>query len=125
MKFVLVEKHLYWWPVKVRVPDTEQAGKLIEQELKIQFEARDQEETLALQEAYAALATPRERAEAEVSELKAICRGWDGVVDGAGNPVSFSADTFALALEQSWFRAGVWAAYHQSVFGIEAPAAGN
>ena len=125
MKFVLVEKHLYWWPVTVRVPDPDQPGKFAEQELQVQFEARRQEEAVALQEAYARLSTPRERAEAEIAELRAICQGWDGVVDGNGNPVPFSEETFARALDQSWFRAGVWTAYHQSVFGIEAGSVGN
>lgn len=125
MKFTLVSSHRYWWPVKVRVPHPDQAGKVLEQELKIQFEARDREATLAAQEVYAGLKTPREQADAEVAELKAICRDWDGVVDDAGVAVPFSDATFAQALQQAWFRIAVWEAHHKSLMGVEAPAQGN
>lgn len=125
MKFTLTKTHRYWWPVKVRVPDPDQPGKILEQELKLQFEARDREASIASQEAYAKLKTPREQADAEVAELRAICRNWDGVVDGNGNPVEFTDEAFALALSQAWFRIAVWEAHNKSLLGIEAPAEGN
>ncbi|HBD91813.1 MAG TPA: hypothetical protein DEF16_03760 [Gemmobacter sp.] len=120
MKFALVEKPTYWWPVTVRVPDPDTAGKFQEQELKLQFVAQPRDAAIAAQEAYADLTSDRARHETEVAQMLDIVTGWDGVVDGNGNPVPFSETTLRAALQLMWFRNAVNAAYAESMMGIEA-----
>ncbi|WP_319496323.1 hypothetical protein [uncultured Cohaesibacter sp.] len=119
-KFKLTETDSYWWPVKVRVPDPENAGKIIEQELEILFEPEDQDTALNAQEEYASLMTPRERIEHERDQLLRVCKNWRGL-DG---DLPFSEAAFRQALTKSWFRIGVYSAYGQSLNG-EAARLGN
>jgi hypothetical protein len=120
MKFVLVERPTVWWPVTVRVPDPDQPGKLAVQRLKVQFVVRDRDEVLDRQEYYAALETERERIEAETADMAETICGWDGVVDGNGNPVPFSEEMLRAAWKKSWFRVGVYAAQAEVILGKEA-----
>lgn len=117
MKFVLVENPTYWWPVTVRVPDPSVAGQTVEQVLEVQFAPRDRDQALERQEYHATLTTDRERAEAEISDMIEIVCGWDGVVDGKGEPVPFSENTLRAALRHSWFRIGLMTALNESLIG--------
>lgn len=120
MKFTLVEAPTFWWPVTVRVPDPETPGKTISQTLQAQFSPKTRDAELALNEAFARLKTDRERAEAEIENWLDIIKGWDGVVDGNGNPVAFSQEALRAALQWQWFRSGLAKAYADSAFGLEA-----
>ena len=42
MQFKLAKTYRYWWPVTVQIPDPETPGKIIEQQLKIEFEPMPQ-----------------------------------------------------------------------------------
>jgi hypothetical protein len=120
LKFKMSDKPRYWWPVVVRTPDPENAGKVIEQKLKVLFEPQDRDEAVAAAEAYAKLTSPREKAEHEHLQLLAVVKNWDEVEDDDKNPVPFSPEIFLAAVQQSWFRTGVYAAYADSLNGIEA-----
>lgn len=69
-KFVMTDKHLYWWPVTVRVPDPDNAGTFAEQSFEMQFEAQPREVLLACQERHAAATTDRERIEADKEQMR-------------------------------------------------------
>ncbi|RWR28702.1 hypothetical protein D2T29_15840 [Sinirhodobacter populi] len=120
MKFVLVQSPTVWWPVTVRVPDDATPGKMSEQKLKVQFVIRDRDQTLDRQEEYAALETERERLAFEEDDMVSIIRGWDGVVDGNGNPVPFSEEMLRAAWKKAWFRLGVNLALQEILLGKEA-----
>ena len=120
MKFTLVENPTFWWPVTVRVPDPEAPGKTVSQDLRVQFAPKTRDEEIALQEKFAALTSERDRADAEIANWLDIVKGWDGVVDGNGNPVPFSAEALRAALQRSWFRVGLGEAFTASAFGLEA-----
>jgi len=120
MKFVLETTYRYWWPVKVRIPDPETAGKILEQTLKIQFEPQGRDEALAAQELYDSLPTVKERADHEHAQLLLVCQNWDDVVAKDGGAISFTAENFQSALQRSWFRTAVYQAYADSLNGQEA-----
>lgn len=120
MKFVLAETPRYWWPVTVRVPSREEAGKVAEQRFEMLFEPQAQEAALEAAEAIAGMPTLRERAAGEREHLHAICKGWRGVIDDTGGEVPFAADLLDQAAQQPWFRRGVLAAYRESLAGEEA-----
>jgi len=117
MKFVLAAAVSYWWPVTVRIPDPENAGAVIEQKLKVLFEPEDQDAALEQAEIYAGLATPKERAEHEHRQLARVVRGWDDVIDEEKKPVPFTEDNFRAALQQRWFRDGLYRGYAESLNG--------
>ena len=120
MNFVLAPSNAYWWPVTVRMPDPDNPGKLVGQEMRIRFEARDQEAEIAEQERIQSQATVAEQARAERDSLAAICRDWEGVVTPDGQPLPFNKANPAAALQQPWFRTAVFRAYHESLTGQEA-----
>lgn len=120
MKFRMVEKYIYWWPVSVRIPDPENPGKFIEQSLKIQFEPQDHETRIAESEIYRGLKTLREQEEHEVRQLHAVCRNWDEVIDDQGTPVPFTPEAFQRAIRVKWFRDAIYKAYGASLNGQEA-----
>ena len=49
--FVLAEKMLFWWPVKVSRPATsrDEAGRFVEQTFHVQFEALEKDAAMAMQ----------------------------------------------------------------------------
>lgn len=124
MQFKLSNSHRYWWPVRVRIPDPECPGCIIEQTLKVQFEPLSRDELLDAQEKAARLRDFRELAEHEAAQSRRIVKNWDGVVDDAGEPVPFSPEHLDRALGQSWFRKAVQDALTESMNG-EAARLGN
>lgn len=120
MKFKLTETDTYWWPVKVMVPDPDNAGQFQEQELEILLEAEDQDTALNNMEAYSALTTARDQVEHERERLLTVCKNWRGL-DG---DVPFSKEVFLQALGKTWFRRAVFGAYSDSLSG-EAARLGN
>lgn len=120
MKFKLVEKHRYWWPVVVRIPNPEVPGKMIEQKLKILFEPQDRDAAVAATEAYEKLVGARARADHEHQQLLEVSKDWDDVEDDDRQAVPFSEDNFRAALQKGWFRSAVYSAYSDSISGNEA-----
>lgn len=120
MKFKITEKPRYWWPVVVRVPDPDNAGKFQEQKLKVLFEPHDRDEALAADEAFKGLKTAREKADHEHRQLLDVVKNWDEVEDDEKNPVPFTPEAFLQSMKFSWFRTAVYSAYADSVGGIEA-----
>lgn len=120
MQFVLVDRPRYWWPVTVRQPDPEQAGKIIEQKLKVLFEPQPRDEAIAAQEAYAKLKTERERADHEEEQLLKLVKDWDDVLGADKSPLPFSRELLTMAVAQRWFRDGVYRGYAMSLNGEEA-----
>lgn len=124
MKFILAETLRYWWPVTVRVPSRDIAGEMVEQHFEMLFEPEGQDAAVERAKALAADPTPHAIAQAQRDHLATVCRGWRGVVDDTGGEVPFSAEFLGQALQMSWFRAGVSAAYRESLAG-EAARLGN
>lgn len=122
MKFVLVDRPSYWWPVTVRMPDPEKAGSILVQTLKVLFEPLPRQEALDDQEVYSLLSTEQDRAEHEQKQLLKIVKNWDDVVGADKNAVAFSTDVFASAIQQRWFRDAVYRAYTESLNGEKAQA---
>ena len=120
MQFKLSKSHRYWWPVTVSIPDPENPGRFVEQNLKMQFEPLGRDEQLAAQDTAAALTSLRELAEHETEQARRIVKNWDGVVDDDGGPVPFSPELLDQALQQPWFRKAVQEALHQSMTGEKA-----
>ncbi|HBS99194.1 MAG TPA: hypothetical protein DEB47_04870 [Citreicella sp.] len=121
MKFKLAKSYRYWWPVTIRQPDPDNAGKLVEMKLKLLFEPSNREEVLESQKRFSELASEAERMEHETAQYLRVVKGWDDVVDeDDGQQVPFSEELFRQALSHSWFRAGVERAYVESLLGEEA-----
>ncbi|TCT37426.1 hypothetical protein [Martelella mediterranea] len=120
MKFILTDIDRYWWPVVVRVPDPDRAGRYLEQELEVFFEPESQDEAIARLEKSETLKTAREQIEHERQQLTDVVKGWRGVEDDDGNPFTFTADNFKRAINKSWFRQALYRAYRESLSGEEA-----
>lgn len=125
MKFVLSPEHVYWWPVKVRLPDPDpkRAGKIVEQEFRMQFVAIPTDEARALAEEIAAL-PPEEREEREYDLMLRAARGWSDVYDQDGEELTFSPDLLKSVLQQQFYRVAILRAYADSLTG-EAARKGN
>ena len=117
MKFVLSKTHRYWWPVTIRLPDPENAGNLIEQKLRMLFEPLPRDQEIRENEGAKTLTTLREIVDFEIARYLDVVRDWDGVVDDNGAVVPFSVERLEMALQFSWFRTGVKAAFDVSVNG--------
>ncbi|WP_226781835.1 hypothetical protein [Oceaniglobus trochenteri] len=124
MKFQLVENPKYWWPVTARVPSETMPGTFEVQKLKILFTPMPHDEVVEAQEVYASLKSESERNDHEKAQLRRICSDWADVIDDDKKPVPFTRDRLDAALQQEWFRKGVYAAFGESQNGQEA-ARGN
>ena len=117
-EFVLSEEPVrYWWPVTVNIPHPDKPGELLMQELHMLFEAEGQDAAVQRQEDYQSLTTNADRVEAEKQHLLAVCHDWKGVVDKDKRPVPFGEANLRRALQQSWFRIGVYTAQAESLNG--------
>nr|WP_321511099.1 hypothetical protein [uncultured Celeribacter sp.] len=120
MKYVLADTSTYWWPVTVKRPDPECAGKLIEMTFEAEFEFRDQDQLMAEQEAMNAAQTLRKQVEIERENLAGRIVGWKGIDDGKGGEAVFSKAALMNELKNAWFRTGVYRAISESLSGEEA-----
>ena len=120
MQFKLAKTYRYWWPVTVQIPDPETPGKIIEQQLKIEFEPMAQTDLTTAQEESAKLKTLREVTDHGIRQIKRVICNWDGVVDDDGKPVPFTAEALEQALQHAWFRTGINKALSESQNGEEA-----
>ncbi|TCP88916.1 hypothetical protein C8J31_10285 [Rhizobium sp. PP-CC-2G-626] len=115
MKFKLVDKYRYWWPVIINVPDPENPGKVIKQQFKIEFEPEDIESEIARIEEIAKLPA-KEQQQHEHDGMRKVIKNWDEVEDDAGS-VIFTPEALEKALRWNWFRIGVHRAYAESLSG--------
>lgn len=111
--FKVITKHLFWWPVTVRMPDPSDAGKLTVQTFAMRFETLSRGRAQQLDEELSTLAEA-ERAARDVDLVMEISRDWRDVVDAEGQPVAFSADALKAQLAFPWFRLAVEEAYGQA-----------
>lgn len=117
MKFILAASNRYWWPVKVSIPHPTNAGQMLEQTFKMQFEAQPRDEAIKHQTEYNGLETIEQQASHDHEQLRRLCKNWDDVEDEHGKPVPFSEDAFNAAIQHIWFRTGVYRAYAESLNG--------
>jgi hypothetical protein len=117
MKFQLVDEYRYWWPAPVRVPDPENAGQLVKQELDLLFVPIPTDEAQLLEAEYRTLETIDARRAHENNLLIRVIAGWRGAVDDADEEIPFSEDVLRQALRFPWFRDGAYKAYWQSLSG--------
>ncbi|WP_275789690.1 hypothetical protein [Pararhizobium gei] len=115
MKFALIDSYRYWWPVTILPPDPDNAGKVLKQTMKIEFEAENRDEAIARMEKVATL-PPSEQDAHELDELRRIVKNWDEVTEAdLKTPVPFTPEVFEKALKNVWFRIGVYRAYGESL----------
>jgi hypothetical protein len=118
--FVLTTTHVFWFPVTVRMPDTDEPGKFKPQTFQMQFEAIGQDESRRLTAEYEALTDPADRAREEHSHLIRVVKDWRDVIDPTGQPVPFSEAALRAAIQIGWIRTGIYRAYAQALAGDEA-----
>lgn len=124
MQFKLAKTHRYWWPVTVSMPHPTEAGQMVEQQLRVQFEPLPRDEQLAAAERAAAATDHRDLIAIETENALRVVRNWEGVVDEAGDPLPFDPNLLTQALQQSWFRRAIQDALRASENG-EAARLGN
>lgn len=120
MKFAVTDKREFWWPVTVRMPDENEAGRIAEAEFEARFEALPGDKALALEKAMREAAGAEGLIAAETTIIKTLLSSWRGVEDSNGDDLPFSPEALAAACQWSWFRAGVINAFRQAMAGEEA-----
>lgn len=119
-KFKLVETHIYWWPVEVKLPDPEKSGKVLTQSFEAQFEALPIDEAKALDRELQKMKSAGEVEAHQAKLLKRVVKNWRGVEADNGGDEPFTEAAFDQALRFAWFRAGCYQAYAGSLSGDEA-----
>ncbi len=114
MKFVLASEHLYWWPVTVEMPHPDKPGQWVKQSFTMQFAALGEDVANAKARAVAKMA-PEEQADHQNDALIDACRDWRDVTDPSGAEIPFSTELLKQALNQPWFRVGLYNAYGRSL----------
>ncbi|MES0068796.1 hypothetical protein NKJ73_23760 [Mesorhizobium sp. M0074] len=115
MKFILAKEYLYWWPIKIELPDPTNPGKWKTMSYTHQFAGVDEDAAIALGKEIEALPTQEERKTREHDLLIQATRGWRDVVDEDGNEVEYSEEVFRQALQQTWYRVALYSAYANSL----------
>lgn len=113
--FILTEKHLFWWPVTVAMPDPspDMAGKIVDQTFDCRFEALPIEEA----KAFDAQRQGAAAGDSEADLLDRVVQDWRGIVGPDKSEVPFSREALKRAAQWSWFRTGVYAAYLSALRG--------
>ncbi len=119
MKFKVAKERLFWWPVKVAVPDPDpaRAGKMIQQQFNMQFLSMPQDDAKKEQIKLAGMDL-QERIDREHDLLKSVCRDWDDqVVDEDGQAIPFSKEMLSSLIADNFFRIGLYSAYQEAMSG--------
>jgi len=114
--FTITKKHLFWWPVTVKIPSPDNSGVYQEHEFEIQFEAMPLDRAREIDTARAKLPAA-EREERQFDYVFELVRGWRDVVAEDGEAVPFSREIFAAQFQYPWFRDAVAEAYARAVSG--------
>lgn len=117
--FKIVSKHLFWWPVTVKTPSSAEPGTFVEDTFRMQFEALPMDRAREIDAARAKL-SPEERDRRSFDFVFEVAKGWDNVVDEAGQSLAFTREVFEAALQNAWFRDAVLSAYQSAMAGQEA-----
>lgn len=122
MKFTLAKSPAIWWPVTVSMPDPENPGKTVKSTLKALILPEGQDDYLAAQEAIGEISGARARAAAERKYMAGRISDWDwpDMLGEDQRPVEFNPENVAKALQEGWFRAGLWTAINEVSLGHEA-----
>lgn len=119
MKFVQATRHLYWWPISVKLPHPDRTGQWISESFRMRFEMVPADEARAIRDKIAEMPAD-ERAAHEHDLLLRAAQDWDEVVDGSGDQVPFSAGTLLIVLQSSWHRLAVYEGWQRSLVPGEA-----
>ncbi|PZO81602.1 MAG: hypothetical protein DI629_03435 [Mesorhizobium amorphae] len=113
-KFRLVTEHLYWWPVEVWMPSGTRSGGWDNHTFEVQFAAVPASEARAIADEILKL-PPDEREAREHEVLIRAVRDWRRVVGADDEEIHFSEATLRQAMENGWFRQGLYRAYGRSL----------
>lgn len=122
--FKLTTKHLFPWPVTVRMPDPENPGTVISHTFTAEFEAITGERAAEI-DARIRQDFPNDYDAHSADYILDVTHGWGDVVDDSGKPVPFSKSLLGAQLGLSWFRVGIVTAYSEAMAGQEAARQGN
>ncbi len=94
--FRMAKQREVLWPVTVRVPSGDGSGAVEACEIKLRFRLMTRSEARAL----AGLSD-----EEFDAEVRRRITGWEGVCDEEGEPIPFSAEALAAAMDVPYFMA--------------------
>lgn len=119
MAFVLKQSDSYTWPVSIKLPAN--GGKRERQTFDAEFKRLPQSRINEIQREVQLRVSAAERGEdsgegiSDQSIAAEILVGWDGIVDGDGEPVPFSNAVKAQLLDVSMMAGSLVAAYFESL----------
>ena len=119
MAFVLKQSDSYTWPVSIKLPAN--GGKRERQTFDAEFKRLPQSRINEIQREVQLRVSAAERGEdsgegiSDHSIAAEILVGWDGIVDGDGEPVPFSNAVKAQLLDVSMMAGSLVAAYFESL----------
>lgn len=117
MKFRVKKQNLFWWPVTVQVPSDETPGAYDECGFEVRFEAIGKTEARKMDDETRAAGTAEAVELADVKLLVRVIKDWKGVEGEDGKDLAFTEDNLLAALEQTWTRRAIYAAYADAVSG--------
>ncbi len=120
MKFSPTQDYRFWWPVKVRLPDPENAGAIVEHSFEAQFLALPHDRAKQIDADYRALKTQEEKEAHEFDHIKEFMIGWRDVEDQNDNVLPFNEENLVAMLQHAWFRTGIYKGYAEAMRGEEA-----
>lgn len=115
MKFVLTKEYRYWWPVKIERPDPVNPGKWQVQSYMHEFVGVSEDEAQALRKEIETLPTDEEKNARQHDLVVKASRNWRDVIDEDKNPIEYSEDLLHQALQDTWYRLGLYNAYANSL----------
>lgn len=119
MAFVLKQSDSYTWPVSIKLPAN--GGKRERQTFDAEFKRLPQSRINEIQREVQLRVSAAERGEdngegiSDQSIADEILVGWDGIVDGDGEPVPFSNAVKAQLLDVPMMAGSLVAAYFESL----------
>lgn len=119
MAFVLKQSDSYTWPVSIKLPAN--GGKRERQTFDAEFKRLPQSRINEIQEQANKRIRAAERGEdigdgiSDQSIADEILVGWDGIVDGDGEPVPFSKGSKAQLLDVPFMAGALIEAYFESL----------
>jgi len=117
--FVLKQSDSYSWPVSIKLPAD--GGKRERQTFDAEFKRLPQSRINEIQELVQKQIKATERGEATASEISdqsiadEILVGWDGIVDGEGEPVPYSKASKAMLLDVPMMAGALISVYFESL----------
>ncbi|MBN9335624.1 hypothetical protein [Devosia sp.] len=119
VKFILSKNRLYWWPIKIRMPssDERKAGQVEEFTFKAQFEAIGSEEAQGIMDEVSKLPDD-ERTARQHDLLLRVVKDWnEDIQDEDKEPIPFGTDTLRTILDDPWILVAFWRAWGESMSG--------